>query len=191
MAVVIGTNAGFVAGPTAPSADPDASTWTITEYAQATQDTSPGTGYAVTEMGLWIHLAMGAVGGALGIYSNDASTNPDRPNVLLASENISIGADDDGVWKTADVSWSCLDGLHWVAYQADSGTNTYTDASAIGGSLSVEKSGQSSLPDPYGAPTNDYAYGLAVYALYSAVGGASVLLFVGDTMGGNANSMMG
>ena len=120
MAVVIGTNAGFV--NSAPTADPAGSATTMDRSGRATQHTSPTGAVLVTEIGWYCDNATEAADYEVGIYTDDTGNN--RPLDLVGKST--------GNAKGTDAGWKVVSGLsipisgdtiYWVAVQLD---NTIT-----------------------------------------------------------------
>lgn len=133
MALVIGTNCGFV--ETAPTTDPTGGTIQNWDgLACATKFTSPSGDWTLTEIGIW--MASGGnqtVGIDFGIYANDSDGS--EPGTLLANAT--------GTADNSSAYWLVLDGLsydltastvYWLAVQCDidSGTKQFDRESNAG-----------------------------------------------------------
>lgn len=171
MAIVLGTNAGFVSS--APVDDPGGTAIAVDNFVWANKVTSPGSGNNVTSMGFWCNNVSEASNFQLGIYSHDGVNN--RPNAQLSASGDTAKGTTAG-WKTAAVSWECLDGTYWVAAQLDD-TATATDSDYVydAGEKLDYRSAQTSLPSPWGSSSGTVGRLYATYALYeAAAGGLSI-----------------
>ena len=122
MALVIGTNAGFV--KTSPSADPAEGGGPADTLAWANKDTSPPGAIKVTEIGWWCSNATQAADYDVGIY-NDNSID-DNPESV-------VGALSTGNAKGTTAGWKKVTGLnititpntvYWIAMQLDNTSTT-------------------------------------------------------------------
>ncbi len=126
MAVVLGTNAGFVA--VTPVANPSGTNNTIDNTARATRDTSPVNINRVIEIGWYCDNATDAADFDVGIYDD----NGDKPGALI------IGTS-RGNAKGIGAGWKKVTGLnipinaetiYWIALSlANTSTTTYTNYS--------------------------------------------------------------
>lgn len=190
MALAIGTNSGFCAA--APVDDPGGtSDVNIDNYARTQQDTSPGTGYAVTTARWWCDNATEAADFEVGIYSNDATATPDAPNAKLAGSAATAKGTDAG-WKSASVAWDCQDGLFWVAAQCDNVvTTTYTDRAGVAGVSALSASGRTTLDDSWAVGSSTDNRIISVCAVYEAAGGRTALITRAKPLGVGAGMNFG
>ena len=171
MAIVTGTNAGFVS--IAPSVDPDGNSSDIANRANGVKATSPTGDYKVTELGWYQpNPANGAFDWEMALYSDDAGNN--RPNVIIGSKITgTLTASTEG-WNSGAVDISLSSATtYWLVVQVDGGNY---DAAASGGLYLSILVSQTTLPSPYGPPTvNIINNNAAFYAKYEAVvGGLSI-----------------
>ena len=177
MAIVTGTNAGFVT--TAPTADPTSPDGDIGARANGAKFTSPAGTNKVTELGWWVGVApsSAAEDWEMAIYTHDAVN--DVPEAIVSGSEVSgsVGIGVTG-WQSAalDVSISPST-TYWlvVASTNNSGTDIEYDYATTGGAKLVIQASQSTLPDPYpDSPTYEYSnYNAAFYAVYEAAAAQS------------------
>jgi len=126
MALVLGTNCGFVT--TAPTADPDTGyyTFTLDNQTNASKYTSPATAQSVTEIGWWCDNATQAADFEVGIYSHDSNNN--TANLLIGKSSPTAKGTDAG-WKKATVAIPITENtIYWIATQCDNtATATFCD----------------------------------------------------------------
>ncbi|MCJ7805918.1 hypothetical protein MUP46_04735 [Patescibacteria group bacterium] len=169
MALVKGTNCGFVT--TAPTADPAGTFLTIDTRAFGFKDVAPAGVVRVTEIGWWCDTASEAANFDVGIYSHDSGNN--RPNALIGSASNNA--------KGTTAGWKVVTGLdisitagttYWLGVQLDdTATPTGTDYANDAAEKQDRKTGQTSLPDPWGASSGTAAQLLAFYAVYETAAG--------------------
>lgn len=161
MAVVLGTNAGFVT--TAPTADPGGSNLGVDASSRCTKDTCPADVSIITEVG-WYQGSFDNTGSyAVGLYSHNSGSN--TANALLES---STGHTMTGMgWQVVSgLNWSVTPGtVYWLATAIPNTTpNVTMDYVNTGGRTGINVAGAGvSLPDPF-ASASDTDYILALYA---------------------------
>jgi len=165
MALVKGTNCGFVT--VAPSEDPagGSSAVIIDTRARAVKDTTPVGAIKVTEIGWWADNATQEADFDVGIYSHDAGSNV--PNALIgSSKNNAKGTDSGWIKKTGlDISITA-ETIYWIGVQLDNtATQTNIDYETKVGELAKYKSSQTSLPDSWGSSDGGAAALIAAYAV--------------------------
>ena len=168
MALVIGTNCGFVLA--APTGDPGGGLEVVADAAaHAWKVTSPTGVNLVTEMGWYCATESEASNFQVGIYSHDSDNN--RPLTLLASSGDIAKGTTTG-WKTADVLCDIeAETIYWLGLQVDNTTaSTKVDATSTVGQLDRYKLYQTSLPFSWGATDGFDAWLVALYAVYTAAG---------------------
>ncbi len=161
MAVVLGTNAGFVT--VAPSTAPIGLNFTTDGYARCTKHVCPAE-TTVTEIG-WYTVG-GHTAGAfkVGIYSHDSGS--DTADALLFSQS---GGTTSGVpgWQViSGLDWELTEGVtYWVAITvlAVSGSTTLDYSNNAGRSGTVVPA-FGDFPDPFSSGS-DTTQALAIYAL--------------------------
>jgi len=163
MAVVLGTNAGFVSE--APVADPGGLSTTHDNVARATKDTTAAGVTKITEIGWWCDNATPDVNFEVGLYSHHAGN--DLPENLLYSDTTNAKGGAAG-WKTAVVDWEVSsETIYWIAVQLDNTTpGTDIDYINIGGRTSLDI-GITALKDVWVSDgVADYI--MAIYAVVEA-----------------------
>lgn len=166
MAIVLGTNAGFVTE--APVADPTGIIFGIDNQADYTKDTTPAGGNIhITEIGWWCDVATEAANFEVGIYDHDSGD--DVPNNLIEVSRTNAKGTTAG-WKTASVDWIISpETIYWIGVQLDNtDTDTYTNRSTSGG-RSFYQFSKTTLPNPAGDGIVYDNRILAFYALYEIV----------------------
>ena len=158
MAVVLGTNAGFVSA--APVADPGGTNTGLGDTSRAVKDTSPAVLTKITEVGWWCDNATPNTNFEVGLYSHDAGN--DVPLNRLYVDNTNAKGTDAG-WKTVAVDWDIVpETVYWIAVQLD-GTLSKIDYINTGGRTSL-MTYQASLANPWiAAGTSGYI--MAIYAV--------------------------
>ena len=162
MALVIGTNCGFVT--TAPTADPTgAGLLGADARSNGILDTSNGSAVRITEIGWWCQNATEEADFEVGIYT-DASNN--EPEILVGKSSATAKGTGSG-WKVVTglsipISASTV---YWVAAQLDD-TSTLTRIDfEIGGSKTAQKNSQTTLPSDWGTSNlSDTNSNIAIYA---------------------------
>ena len=179
MAVVVGTNSGFVT--TAPTADPSGFDQTAKFKANACKFVAPVGITEITELGWYCGQADTAENTQIGVYSHDSGNN--RPGTQLYSS---------GDFTTTAVGWLRKSGLtiavteettYWLAVQVDNpaGENFINiDFSVDVAEKRDFKNSQASLPSPWGASDNTTGGILAIYALWEGVAGTNTQINIGD-----------
>ena len=189
MAVVKGTNAGFVT--VAPTTDPSGSGGTMDNTAVANKDTTAVGVGTIIEVGWYCDNATEAANFEIGLYSHDAGD--DKPNALLFSSTVNAKGTGSG-WKTVAVNWSVsAETIYWIALQLDdtaTATSTNNSASTGGYRYSI-KFGQTTLTNPWGASTDQDNYVYSIYALvktptYSELAGT---IAAESTISGNMDTI--
>lgn len=167
MALVIGTNAGFVT--TAPTSDPSGASVAMDNWAKAQRDTSPLGNYRVTEIGWWCDNATQEANFEVGIYDD----NSDTPGNVVGSLSKTNAKGTDSGWKVVsglDITLQSST-VYWIAIQLD---NTTTQTNANYSVLDLSRLdgiyGATTLQDPWAGSTSslsDFVWG--VYALVEEV----------------------
>lgn len=165
MAVVLGTNSGFVI--TAPTVDPAGTVTTVDTLAVVTKDTSPATAGKISEIGWWCNEATEASNFEVGLYAADGVVVPGEAGTLLYSSIINAKGTTSG-WKTVSVDWGInANTVYWISLQLDdtaTATNTYRSNS---GGSGFDQVTASSLPNPFngGTPIST-TQNLSIYAVW-------------------------
>ncbi len=160
MAVVLGTNSGFVT--VAPTADPAGTNTTIDGSSVVTKDTSPANAVKITEIGWYRGSGTNASNFEVALYSDSAAIAATR---LFVDATNSSSA---GGWITTAVDWAISPSTaYWLGLQMDAHAGSSTvDTGTPGGSGSDVQTSQTALNDPYGGGTVADASGMyAIYAL--------------------------
>ena len=169
MAVVKGTNAGFVT--VAPSADPSGTVTTFKGYMKATKLVAPAGALKITEVGFWSDNCNTTTDWAMGLYSHDAGNDkPDARLYLVDTEQLTDA--DDGVWKSVAVDWDITAGTtYWLAGEVDSagGTVNHNYSAAGGERYSVSgEGGATALPATWDAGSIEAENNIFdLYAVYT------------------------
>ena len=169
MAIVLGTNAGFVLAR--PVADPGGEvTSSIFDGATiGSKVVAPAGGAAITEVGIWCDTISEAAMMQVGLYNHDVAN--DCPHELLAG-TADFAKGIDAGWKYAALAWPLVAGdTYWLAAQLDGVvTDTKTDRSvtALSGNYAIKYS--AALPADWDGAV-DYANTrlIALYAVYTLV----------------------
>ena len=164
MAVVLGTNAGFVSE--APVADPSGSNFVADFSCTAVRHTAPGGMTKITEVGWWCDNATEAANFEVGLYTNDVANS--LPETLLFSDKVNAKGTGTG-WKTVAVDWDITPGtIYWIAVQLDD-TATSTNFNYTAGGYYTNDSSEATLFDPTWpntSPGGEFTF--AIYALVEA-----------------------
>lgn len=173
MAVVRGTNAGFVT--VAPTSDPQGTAGVSDSIAIADKDVSPANAIKITEIGWYASVASVEANYEIGLYSHHAGN--DLPENLLYSDIINAKGAGAG-WKTTAVDWEIdPNTTYWLARQLDNTTpNTSMDRAASGGRYSSKVI--AALENPW-VSTNTGADIWTLYALVETAGTAIMTLNTG------------
>ena len=187
MALVKGTNCGFVTE--APTEDPgtDFSGDDVEARALASKDTSPATAVKITEIGWYCVNATEAANFEVGIY--DHNVGDDEPEAV-------VGALDQTNAKGTGAGWKRVTGLditidpstiYWIAIEVDNtSTTTKISYNSVTGRR-ARKINQTSLADPWGASENLHSSRLlAIYAVWEAAPTPPVAAFSGTPTSGEA-----
>ena len=164
MAVVVGTNAGFVT--TAPTGDPAASGRNTDTKATAFKDTSPTGDNVVTEIGWYTGTATEETNFEVGIYDHDAGN--DIPLNLLSGESRTNAKGTTAGWKrvTGLSIPITAETIYWLAIQVDdTATTTQVDRTFTSGKKTVERASMTTLLDPWGVEGTINTFVFAIYAV--------------------------
>lgn len=172
MAVVLGTNSGFVSS--APVADPAGGDAAIAGRCVGTKDTSPAGSNNVTELGAWLDSQVPNAGEVwIGLYSDDAADPENNvPNAPLVSGHTHFDGSDRW-YIVSGLSYSLTASTaHWVVTACPEEGDAYNYGSSGGVRLVVDVD-QPTLPVHYthSPDVNLADYMAAFYALYVAAGG--------------------
>ena len=160
MAVVIGTNSGFVT--TAPTADPAGSATVIDNVSMAIRDVTPSLTGSISEIGWWCANSTQETNFEVGIYEDNGAN---LPGDLIASYTTNAKGTGPG-WKkvTVDIALSA-DTQYWIAIQVDNtSTTTFVDFTALAQRRSIDNS-STQLVDPWVNEGNSTTNSMAIYAL--------------------------
>jgi len=160
MAVVLGTNAGFVT--TAPTGDPAGSSFVQDSSARCHKHTCPADVDEITEIGWYQGTFDNSNTYDIGLYSHDAGSNTADALLYSSTGNVMTG---QGWQVVTGLDWSVTPGtIYWIALQIDNTTpNVEMDYVNTGGRTGIRTS-VISLPDPFSS-ISDTDYILALYAL--------------------------
>ena len=179
MAIVLGTNAGFVTS--APTSDPSGNReFDVDFHATAGKDTSPATAIRVTEIGWWCDNATQAANFEVGIYDDSGGS----PNNLLAGASLVNAKGTTAGWKKATglnitISSSTT---YWIALQVDStATSTESDEGVWATQTQSYDLNVAALQNPWVEDGTDQRRP-AIYAVWSAEesAGTNIKINIGD-----------
>jgi len=167
MAIVTGTNAGFVL--TAPTVDPVGTSESLGDSAIGIKVTAPAGVNEIKELGWYQSLASNTSEDfEIALYDHDSGN--DRPgNIVSAIGRGTTILNTVGWYSAVIAAFPLVAGAtYWIVVQC-AATNNYDEATT-GGLRRVTLTGQSSLPDPYGVPTTALdSYNAAFYAKYNVI----------------------
>jgi len=162
MAVVVGTNSGFVLAT--PSIDPSGSEITIDTWTFAQRDTSPVGSAKIVEVGWYCADATEEANYEVGLYSDST----DLPATLLYSARTNAKGTGAG-WKSVIVDWAIsASTTYWIGVQLDdTATATHLDYNNSAGGGNSRKNAQATLAEPFGVPTTTaLTQATAIYGKY-------------------------
>ena len=160
MALVLGTNAGFVT--VAPTDDPAESGFTIDNSTWASKDTSPSGDNKITEIGWYCDNSTQEANFEVGIYTDDS----DKPDIVVGSLSQTNAKGTDAGWKRVTglnipISASTI---YWIAVELDNTIpGTDADLKLSGGRLDVKNAVE--LTDPWGTTNTSLDWLPAIYAV--------------------------
>lgn len=166
MAIVLGTNAGFVS--VAPTENPGGTATTTDGYARAIKHASPIGAGKITEIGWWSDNISNDANFEVGLYSHDAGN--DKPNERLFVNATNAKGTAVG-WKTVVVDWEIIaETTYWIAIQLDAHTGTSkTDFTDVGVPSRDSFHAASTLGTTWSVGSNENAgYAISVYAVYGS-----------------------
>jgi hypothetical protein len=160
MAVVLGTNAGFVT--VAPTASPVGTATTTDAYARAVKHTAPVGAAKITEIGWWSGDASNETNFEVGLYAHDAVNDEPAARLYVSATN---AKGTTAGWKTVTVDWDIVaETIYWIAIQVDdTATATKTDITDSGAPNRGTFLAASTLSNPFGAGTE----GTSIPAIYA------------------------
>jgi len=165
MALVLGTNCGFVS--VVPSGDPEPQyTTTIDDYTKGFYDTTTDA-ITIKEMGWYCENATEEANFEVGIFSDSGENSPGD---LLFSETVNAKGTDAGWKRVTGLNWELsATTKYWLAVQLDNVNTTTTIGRTVlqGQSRFYSDSGSTSLEGPgsIGSPGV-----LSIYAVYETAG---------------------
>jgi hypothetical protein len=160
MALVLGTNSGFVTA--APSADPNETGTTIDGSSVVTKHTTPAGAEKITSIGWYRAAGTNTANWEIALYSDVAGVATTRLFVDATNSTASAG------WVTTAVDWAVSPNTaYWLALQMDAHTGSSSvDTAASGGAGYDVLTSQTTLNNPYGGGLVADADGMAaIYAL--------------------------
>jgi hypothetical protein len=170
MALVSGTNCGFVT--TAPTNDPDASAnfLRINDWTRVSKYTSSATAGKITEMGWWCDAVTNAANFEVGIYAADGAVVPGEAGTLLQVSRTNAKGTTAG-WKVVSgLNWAISGNTtYWLAIQLDdhAGATSYIDGATSGFNGYDVTTSQTTLTDPFGGGAiADTDATTAIYAVW-------------------------
>jgi len=174
MAVVLGTNAGFVTE--APEDPIIGASITLDDRSAVMKDTSPATAGRITEIGWRCDDATEEANYEVGLYAADGAVVPGEAGTLLHVERTNAKGTTDG-WKRVTVDWDIDPNTdYWLAVQLDNtATKTEMDYGIEGGLGMDMLLGESTLPDSFGGGDFFDDYILAIYAVWDVAAPEAVV----------------
>lgn len=170
MAIVLGTNAGFVT--VAPTTDPSGdTTFTIDSRSSVVKDTSPAGATKIVEVGWWCNEATEEANFEVGLYAADGAVVPGEAGTRLFRDATNAKGTTGGVWKSVVVDWDISESTdYWIGVQCDdTATTTTLDSQFAGGVGWDNRSVQTQLTDPFGGGALIDADGMcSIYAVWEA-----------------------
>lgn len=172
MAVVLGTNAGFVT--VAPTADPaSAAVRPIDGRYRAQKLVVPADNATLIEIGWWCDTASEEANWEAGLYAHNSGT--DKPAAMIGTKSGTNAKGTTAGWKRATVSIAlpAAGTIVWPAVQVDDVATTTNTDRAIGatGERHETETAQTTLSDPADTGTSVNDEVLAIYALYTTASG--------------------
>ena len=167
MALVLGTNAGFVIS--SPSADPAGTNLRTDNVARGFKDTTPAGATTITEIGWYCDNATEESNFEVGIYTHNVGDN---------NHEAKVGSFSTTNAKGTTAGWKKVTGLsipinentiYWIGFQLDTtskGTNMNRTTDAT--KKTDWKFPVSELDNPWGVSNGTLDYILAIYAVYSS-----------------------
>jgi len=177
MALVVGTNCGFVA--TAPTADPQGTGDYIIDFTSyAFKDVAPVGAMRVSEIGWWCNNACNAADSDVGIYSHNAGS--DKPGTRLGLATFPKGT--TAGWKKAAVNIAVTaETIYWMGAQCDEiYQNAYVDQYSILDYRSHKSIMTSALPFTW---TQDFPLlhrVIAIYAVWKSTPAVNMKVNIAD-----------
>lgn len=168
MAVVLGTNSGFVT--VSPTVDPAGTNTVIDGLILVTQDVSPSTAANITEVGWWCDTASQAANYEVGLYAADGATVPGEAGTLLFSSTTNAKGTTAGWKKVTGLNWAISPSTnYWIAVQLDDVT-TLTNTNFLNNSGSgTDKVTGATLANPLGGGAlTDADAMFTIYAVWGA-----------------------
>ncbi len=181
MALVIGTNCGFVTE--APAADPDGQIdFAIDTRMGATKDTTPAVPTTITEIGWWCDTATEETNFEVGIYSDGGGDDP--VNLLHVSRTNAKGT--TAGWKrVTGLNFELTaETIYWIAVQVDDTTTASNSQYAnTGGPGFAYDTSETTLKTPWTSTSGDVDGKFAVYAVWEGgepPAGTNMQVNIGD-----------
>ena len=178
MALVIGTNCGFVS--TAPTADPAEFSQACDGFGYAVKDTTAASGETyITEIGWYCDNATSNTNFEVGLYDDDGGD----PGTLLEVERTHAKGTTAG-WKTASVAWNIESNtIYWIAFQLDNlASTTNTNRRGSGSDGYGYSQNISTLASTWNVTFTDSNGTCAIYALIGeAPTGTDTQINIGDS----------
>ena len=165
MAIVLGTNAGFVT--VAPTNDPGGTTsgFAIADT-NVMRDTTPSNAVKITEVGFWLDGASTDANFEMGIYAADGAVVPGEAGTLLHVDRTNSLGTSSGVWlRVTNLDWAIdSDTIYWIGMQTDN--DAITSNFATSGLAGYDRLNAATLPNPFnGGAIRDSDAGWTFYAV--------------------------
>lgn len=160
MAVVLGTNSGFVT--VAPTADPAGTGATIDGNCVVTKHTSPAGATKITSIGWYRASGTNTANWEIALFSDGAGVPVTRLFVDATNSTASNG------WLTTAVDWDISPSTpYWLALQMDTHSGSSSVDSAASGGAGSDVFAASTIATPYAGGAVADADGM--YAIYALV----------------------
>jgi hypothetical protein len=170
VAIVLGTNVGFVA--TRPTVSPAAANGDATLSRWALKHTSPAGSNNLVELGWHVRYFDAADTFRMALYAHDAAN--DRPGALLALTAADIAVTSEN-WFYGAASYAlAASTVYWMALlRANPSRSEVGWDDLTGARVAIDS--VTSLSDPWGSSSEQYGdVGVALYARYEPAGGGSL-----------------
>lgn len=172
MALVIGTNCGFVTA--APTTDPAGTNFAVDNWSTVGKFISPADATAITEIGWYCDTPSEAADFTVALYAADGAVVPGEAGTRLQLSGAFVKGTGAG-WKAATgLNWPISPNTaYWLAWQLPDVVTTTNGNYAGSGGAGIDRINTASLPNPYGGGALAVATGiLGIYAVYTAAGPA-------------------
>lgn len=172
MALVLGTNCGFVAS--APVDDPGETALVFDGVSYVIRDTSPANAVSISEIGWWRDSGTDTANFEVALYASDGSYTPGEAGTRLYVDDTNSSSSSG--WISVSVDWEITGGtIYWLGAQLDAHSgSSYIDRVLSGGSGIDLQAPATTLGNPYGGGAIYDSDGMvSIYAVYTTSGAAT------------------